>query len=95
MSSSIKRQQTENKIRSYYSELIAVASQLQTAQSMLNNYHSLLRSEELKFRQGESSLFLINSRELKVIELMQKRIDLTLKWYKANYSLQWAAGTLF
>ncbi len=90
-----KRQQTENKIRSYYNELIALAGQMQTTQSMFNNYQFLLRSEELKFAQGESSLFLVNSREIKVIELLQKRIELASKWYKAKYSLEWAAGKLF
>ncbi len=90
-----KRQQTENKIRSYYNELIALAGQLQTAQSMFNNYQSLLRSEELKFAQGESSLFLVNSRETKLIELVQKRIELASKWYKAKYALEWATGNLF
>lgn len=90
-----KRRQTENKIRSYYNELIALAGQLQTAQSMFNNYQSLLRSEELKFSQGESSLFLVNSRETKVVELLQKRIELASKWYKAKYSLELAAGKLF
>ncbi|MDB5276410.1 MAG: multidrug efflux protein outer rane component [Ferruginibacter sp.] len=90
-----KRRQTENKIHSYYNELIALASQLQTAQSMFNNYQSLLRSEELKFAQGESSLFLVNTREIKVIESEQKRLELVSKWYKAKYALEWAAGKLF
>ncbi len=90
-----KRQQTENKIRSYYTELIALSGQLQTAQTMFNNYQFLLRSEELKFTQGESSLFLVNSREIKLIELLQKRIELASKWYKAKYTLDWAAGKLF
>ncbi len=90
-----KRQQTENKIRGYYNELIALASQMQTAQSMFNNYQFLLRSEELKFAGGESSLFLVNSREIKVIELMQKKTELASKWYKAKYSLEWASGKLF
>lgn len=90
-----KRQQTANKMRSYYNELIALVGQLQTAQSMFNNYQSLLRSEELKFGQGESSLFLVNSREMKVMELLQKRIELASKWYKAKYALEWAAGKLF
>lgn len=89
-----KRRQTENKIRSYYNELTALAGQLQIAQRTFNNYQSLLRSEELKFTQGESSLFLVNSREIKVIELLQKKIELASKWYKAKYCLAWAAGTL-
>lgn len=89
-----KRRETENKIRSYYNETLALAGQLQTVESMFNNYQLLLRNEELKFTQGESSLFLVNSRETKLIELLQKRIELSAKWYKAKYALEWAAGKL-
>lgn len=90
-----KRRETENKIRSYYNEIQLLAGQLQTTESMFNNYQLLLRNEELKFIQGESSLFLVNSRETKLIELLQKRIELSAKWYKAKYALQWAAGKLY
>ena len=89
-----KRQETENKIRSYFMEFYALASQLQTAQNMYKNYQSLLRTEELKFAQGESSLFLVNTRETKLIEILQKQIDLTLKAYKSKYAMEWAAGLL-
>ncbi len=89
-----KRQQTDNKIRSYVNEFTTLNSQLQTTQSMYKNYQLLLRSEELKFMQGESSLFLVNSRETKVIEILQKQIDLTTKMYKAKYAAELAAGVM-
>jgi outer membrane protein TolC len=89
-----KRQQTDNKIRSYVNEFTTLGSQLQTAQSMYKNYQLLLRSEELKFMQGESSLFLVNSRETKVIEILQKQIDLATKMYKAKYAAELAAGVM-
>lgn len=89
-----KRWQIENKIRSYYNENNLLQQQLQTAQSMYNNYSSLLRNEELKFNQGESSLFLINSRETKVLELLQKQIELRIKFIKSQYAIQWVAGSL-
>ncbi|MFP5041196.1 TolC family protein [Parasediminibacterium sp. JCM 36343] len=89
-----KRQQTENKIRSYYNEFYALAKQLQISSNMYVNYQALLHTEELKFEQGESSLFLVNSRETKVIEILQKQIDLALKCYKAKYAMEWAAGIL-
>ena len=89
-----KRQQTENKIRSYFNEFYALVTQLQIAKNMFENYQSLLRTEELKFAQGESSLFLVNSRETKVIEILQKQIELSLKCYKAKYAMEWAAGML-
>jgi outer membrane protein TolC len=61
---------------------------------MVNSYQALLRSEEIKFAQGEGSLFMINTRETKLLELVQKQVELTLKWYKAKYSVEWSAGLL-
>ena len=89
-----KRWQIENKIRSYYNENNLLRQQLQNTQSIYNNYSSLLRNEELKFSQGESNLFLINSRETKVLELLQKQIELRIKYYKSLYAIEWAAGVL-
>lgn len=89
-----KRWQTENKIRSYYNENTLLQQQLQTSQSMYNNYSLLLRNEELKFNQGESSLFLINSRETKVLELLQKQTELRIKYFTSLYAIEWAAGVL-
>lgn len=89
-----KRQQTTNKIRSYFNDFIAISQQLKTVQNMYINYKVLLRNEELRFAQGESSLFFVNSREIKVIELLQKQIELNIKFYKAQYAMEWAAGLL-
>lgn len=89
-----KRQQTANKIRSYHNEFYAIWQQLQTLQSMYANYKALLRNEELKFMQGESSLFLVNARETKLIELLQKQTELNIKYYKAKYAVDWVAGLL-
>jgi outer membrane protein TolC len=89
-----KKRQTENKIRSYYNEWQTVGSQLNLVRSMVNSYQALLRSEEIKFAQGEGSLFMINTRETKLLELVQKQVELTLKWYKAKYSVEWSAGLL-
>jgi len=45
-----------------------------------------------RFFNGESSLFLINARELKTIETKQKLIELKSKNRKALVSLKWSAG---
>lgn len=89
-----KRQQTENKIRSYFNEFYALVGQLETSKNIFENYQSLLRTEELKFAQGESSLFFVNSREARLIEILQKQIELSFKCYKAKYAMEWAAGIL-
>jgi outer membrane protein TolC len=89
-----KRRQTENKIRTYQNECNSIHQQLKVVQNMYSNYQNLLTSEELKFAQGESSLFLVNSREIKLIEVQQKQVELTVKYYKAKYAVEWAMGML-
>lgn len=90
----LKRQETNNKITAYSNECRQLASQLITARNLYRNYALLLRNEELKFSQGESSLFLVNSREIKLAESMQKQVELTIKYQKARYASEWAAGQL-
>ena len=89
-----KKQQVQTKIKTYFNECTLLRQQLLTTQSMYANYTALLRNEELRFKQGESSLFLLISRETKLLELAQKQIELTLKYQKSVYALDWAGGIL-
>ena len=89
-----KRWQLENKIRSYHNENVALGVQLTTVNNMYSNYYALLKNEEMKFSQGESSLFLVNSRETKLLELVQKQIELRVKYQKSSFAIDWAAGNL-
>lgn len=52
----------------------------------------LLEAEKLKFSIGESNLFLINSRENKLLEIRIKIQELKMKYEKAVASLVYAAG---
>jgi outer membrane protein TolC len=89
-----KTQEIDNKIKDYYNQFSLLQKQLQIANDAYRNYNSLLRNEILRFNNGESSLFLVNSRENKVLEIEQKTIELQVKLLKATYSLEWAAGML-
>lgn len=89
-----KTWEIQNKIRQYFTEVVQFQNQLQTANEMSKAYIALLRTEELKFSQGESSLFLINTRENKTLEMQQKIIELQLKYMKAGYAIQWASGLI-
>lgn len=89
-----KRWQIENKVRFYYNEMTLLEKQLRITQQALNNYQILLRNETLRFENGESSLFLVNTRENKVMESMEKLVELRIKYYKSRYATEWAAGIL-
>ncbi|WP_245916264.1 hypothetical protein [Aureicoccus marinus] len=54
---------------------------------MIMNYRTLLQGEERKFNFGESSLFLINSRESKLIDAELKGNSLQNKYYVSKIKL--------
>ncbi len=89
-----KQLQVENKIKSYYNELVTLKSQIVLQEKAYKNYYALQRGEETRFQAGESSLFLINVRENKTLEALQKLQELKAKFFKTENMLQWAAGNL-
>lgn len=90
----LKKRTLENKVRSYYNEIQLIKQQIESLQNLLNGYNSLLRAENIRYQSGESSLFLVNSREMKVIEATEKLISLRQKYLKANLSAEWVAGII-
>lgn len=84
----------ENKIRTYYNQLLALRQQVKIYEDAVGNYSRLLQAEGVKFSIGESSLFLLNSRENKVLEAKQKMLELKTKFFKVLVALQWAEGSL-
>lgn len=91
---SLQQQAIENKIKLYYNELLGLQQQVKIYDAALRNYQTLFRGEEVKFRAGESSLFLLNSRENKQLEAQQKLVELQTKYIKGLQAVQWAAGQL-
>ncbi len=73
--------QIENKINAINNELESFKTQNNLIASIVTDYTTLLRAEERKFSFGESSLFLINSRESKLIDAELKRIQLQNKYF--------------
>jgi outer membrane protein TolC len=84
----------QTKLRQYYNEWRQLGQQIQLQQQAIASYLQLQRGEEIRFNNGESSLFLINSREQKTIEARQKLIELQSKEQKARVSVLWSAGAL-
>ncbi len=89
-----KKNELLNKIRLYHNEYLNYQNQIKTQEQMLQNFQNLLIAEETLLFNGESSLFLINSRENKVLETQKKLIELKTKYFKSIYSVRWSAGLL-
>ena len=77
----------ENKILAVYRELESFSTQNVLIDEIVGNYSTLLAAEERKFSFGESSLFLINSRESKLIDAEMKRIEVQNKYYVTKAKL--------
>ncbi|MEM6264481.1 MAG: TolC family protein [Bacteroidota bacterium] len=90
-----KQLELTNKIQASYNEILIVLQQIELYSQTVSNYQRLLRAEEIKFDLGESSLFLINSREQKLIEAQQKLVSLQSKYFAAQAGLAWISGLLF
>ena len=90
------QQQTQlqivNKVKSTYNELLATQSQVLLYQSNVQNLQKLLKAEETKFEIGESSMFLVNTRETKLLESQQKLAELKAKFFTKILAIQWATG---
>jgi outer membrane protein TolC len=84
----------ENKVRDYFNQVVTLRSQIKIFEDAFDNYIRLLRAEETKFLIGESSLFLLNTRENRVLETRQKLLELKTKFFKSLVAVEWAAGNL-
>ncbi|WP_126969464.1 TolC family protein [Gynurincola endophyticus] len=84
-----KLQELNAKITSSRNEVLNYKRQIDIAQQNIQNYRRLLNAEEQLFSNGESSLFLINSRENKLLESELKLLDLRLKFVSSYNNLKW------
>lgn len=89
-----KQQQLYTKVKQYYTQWQQTETQLSLQSKLLANVSSLQKGEEMRFENGESSLFLLNAREQKTIEAEQKIFELKAKAQKAAVGVKWAAGIL-
>lgn len=101
-----KIKETENKLVFKSSEIITktasaineftnTSDQLDLYVRTVRNYSDLLEAEKNIFNNGESSLFMINARELSYISAQIKLIDIAVKNRKAFITAKYSAGLLY
>lgn len=83
----LNEKQIKNKILTVYQELESYRTQNALVIDMVANYQLMLNAEERKMSFGESSLFLINSREIKLIEAQLKQNELVTKFLSTKAKL--------
>ncbi len=89
-----KRQMVEVKVQQYANDLTNLRTQAALFRDITTNYRRLLDGENEKFSIGESSIFLVNTREQRWLDAQLKYLKLLSELRKAEAALQWAAGVL-
>ncbi len=77
----------KNKIDAINQELESFVSQNEFTRVIVDDYGTMLKAEERKFFLGESSLFLVNSRESKLIDAKLKAIELENNFFNTKAGL--------
>ncbi|WP_191859576.1 TolC family protein [Hanstruepera ponticola] len=84
----------KNKISAIDQELDSYVVQNDYNANIVTDYEKLLSAEERKFFLGESSIFLVNSRESKLIDAKLKAINLEYKFFETKAKLFNVLSTL-
>lgn len=77
----------KNKIEATFQTIQSFGSQLKMINSIVDDYQKLLSAEERKFAMGESSVFLLNSREISLIGTQLKQIETYNKFFALKAEL--------
>ena len=82
-----------NTVVASYNKLDTYSEQLGIQVKSIANQEVLLQGESSKFELGESTLFLINARETKLIDMKIKRIEMIAGYQQTLAELYYKAGT--
>jgi outer membrane protein TolC len=85
----------EYKIRKAMADFSNSLMQIAIYQKTVDDSGKLLEAEKQMFEAGESSLFLINQRELSYIQARLKLIESQVKLQQAKLSLSYATAGLY
>ena len=86
--------EVENNLLAAFNDWQALEEQIRLQEQMVANAETLRNGEVIRFQNGESSLFLVNAREVKLMESQLKLYALRAKYAKAKTLLYWAAGEI-
>lgn len=90
----LEKVQLKNKIKSQQAEIKSVGKQKEMILSLLDNYQKMLQSEERLFSVGESSVFLINTRENNLVGAKLAAINIENKLALSHVQLFKAMGVV-
>ncbi|MCC7502647.1 MAG: TolC family protein [Flavobacteriales bacterium] len=84
-----------NRINERLNDISTYREQVELGARMVLNNERLLGGESQRFNAGESSLFLVNAREVPLIEARIRQVELEARLRRAYFALDHEAGTLW
>lgn len=91
----LKRYELTNKLNAVIIEQNNLRNQILIYRSLVDNFQRMLDAEIDKFNNGESSVFLINTREINLIQAQVSFVNINAKYQTLYYKRKWIEGTLF
>lgn len=88
----VSQRQINYGLQQAYNDFLTLRRLLQEQQEIVRNYERMLEGELERFDAGESSLFLVNTRENYLLEARVKLISLAAKYQKSRAAVMWSAG---
>ncbi|MEN2487092.1 TolC family protein [Flavobacterium sp. B11] len=82
-----QRLELKNKVKAQQTEIASLRKQKVVIDNLVKDYMTMLNSEEKLFSFGESSIFLINSRENNLVSAKLSQISLENQFYLSNAEL--------
>jgi len=82
----------QNTVKISWNELNNIYELVGIQKNSVSYSVTLRNGEEEKFRMGESSFFLLNTRERNLLESELKLVELQAKYAKAGLTLEWSSG---
>lgn len=86
--------QLQNKIKAQEQEIISLKKQFEYTTSLVNDFDKMLKAEDRLFEIGESSLFVINTRENSLVSAQINNIAVENRLYNAFIGLYQSLGNL-
>jgi outer membrane protein TolC len=84
--------QLQNKVKAQEKEITSLKKQLELANGLVNDFDKMLKAEDRLFEIGESSLFIINTRENSLVSAQINTIAVENRLYNAFIGLFQSIG---
>ena len=83
----LERVSLKNKIKAQQTEISSLEKQKQLIDNLVVDYNTMLTSEERLFTFGESSIFLINTRENNLVSAQLSKLLIENRYFDSNAKL--------